>query len=681
MKYTWFITDSGKKVKTAQFNGYAVGEKILEDLMFQVTIQSDNTLKVWVKPEDDAYFNTLNTNKYLNDALKYATENDIFQDPISKEDCWFETNSKIDVVSSNLQKVSPQRIAKEPGIPKVIQDIMAKADNVYVVGEGGGSMTLGVNGMGNFELEADIEDKPKDYGKYKTNKIKLLDFVAHLGNSNVLSKEATIDGKFFNSLALEGIKFKMTLKDDSSFDFEEVGTNKCSEEEIARYVTQFDGGSISNYSNKSVLNEYKFIANHTVKEREIVLESFLSCEGQKPIDALRDIIFEEEPKPVEINEEQSNKIMSLLFDDESEAPSNEPPIPVITEKEVRKLSHTEQMFYNQFEEKKIAKKEELTKTLNNILNERKVAQNNLTVAELKINECNSEIDLLNSRIESMEIKEPLNGYFIYIPEAITSKTVLDAETKELLSNRLALQRNINVAAFIKLFDNSIYQIRVGLEVDGELVELKDFKNITPLLKKYNNWGGKFYIEEENLYFEGNIDWSTLNNKLVKNGFLNEHTFEEFIIKEEEKKKEVVQELINVYHNLQKNEEERDFVEEQIEHIEKDLGCSITGFIFAVSENCLITITPAEFYEKKGCVYEENILAILHKKLPSSINLNFDELSEGNLVLVHENDIDIEDDIEVIVKTLLSNGFIFNREFQKFISPENFSLVNYLVNSK
>ena len=39
MKFTHFETESGNKIKTAQFDGYSIAERTLEGLMFQVDIQ------------------------------------------------------------------------------------------------------------------------------------------------------------------------------------------------------------------------------------------------------------------------------------------------------------------------------------------------------------------------------------------------------------------------------------------------------------------------------------------------------------------------------------------------------------------------------------------------------------------------------------------------------------------
>ena len=38
MRFKHFETESGKTIKTAQFDGYSIGDRLLEGLMFQVDI-------------------------------------------------------------------------------------------------------------------------------------------------------------------------------------------------------------------------------------------------------------------------------------------------------------------------------------------------------------------------------------------------------------------------------------------------------------------------------------------------------------------------------------------------------------------------------------------------------------------------------------------------------------------
>ena len=98
-KVKHFETVSGKIVKTAEFDGYSIGDRQLEGLMFQISVQEDGTLKASVKEKDKSYFSDFNQEKFLKLAVDYAYENDIFYEPTSGEECCivFETNSVKDI--------------------------------------------------------------------------------------------------------------------------------------------------------------------------------------------------------------------------------------------------------------------------------------------------------------------------------------------------------------------------------------------------------------------------------------------------------------------------------------------------------------------------------------------------------------------------------------------------------
>lgn len=73
-----FVDDNGKKYKTAFFDGYPFGDRLLEGFLFNAKLLPDGRLKVSV-PKNDYYFNQLNKEMWLKKALQYALKNDIFQ--------------------------------------------------------------------------------------------------------------------------------------------------------------------------------------------------------------------------------------------------------------------------------------------------------------------------------------------------------------------------------------------------------------------------------------------------------------------------------------------------------------------------------------------------------------------------------------------------------------------------
>ena len=660
MKYKFFETQSGKKIKTAEFDGSIIADRLLEDVMFQVTIQDDGTLKISVKEEDEDYFEQFNTVKFLKEAQEYAENGGELYEPGTGEECWFESSEIATVEDmpvdmgtfANMMAAMNERMAAAPvstplkpspiavkatsgaasistsgispvgkngiemdGIPQDVQDIIKRAGSVYQVGGNGGKMTLGVGSNGEFEMDTDLEEvsvepaKPKVLGKYTTKTI-IHDFIGTIGNINLMSKTAQIKGKYFDSLNLEGIEFKMTLCDDNTFDFEEVvmdgGASVCTEEDIKRYIRAFDDCNVIGYRNKSVIPDMTFTATHLIREKEIQVDSYLVIDPKKPYDDLLNIMDDEKEIVVaEIDEEDYAQKMSMLFDDEPEV--IEPPVPVLKEKEPIPMTTNGQLA-EEFVEAKKEKREILLTKMKAIEGEYKVAKNSLHMASNKVAECDAEIKLLASRIDSLEINEPFNGYFFYIPEFISEASFLSDEVKTQIITKLNVMNYHNTAGFMKLFENSLYKMRFGLEVDGQITELTDYKNVYPLLKDIDLANeAKVYVGEDKcIYYEGQIEWSHLNNKLIRMGFMNDHRFEE---------------LCNYVPPVEDSDMDEEDDEEGYNNKYKN-----DDFIFGIYEDSLasnelgepqyvIYVSPKSYFEKTGYMYDQHTHDLLKIKYP------------------------------------------------------------------
>lgn len=707
MKYTFFETESGKKIKTAQFNGYRIAERLLEDLMFQVTIQDDGTLKVWVNPEDEEYLSQY-TENYLAEAEKVAVDYDCYEDPATGEECWFENYEEIykalhlneakkepiEVKASSLADITEQMKQRGLGIPKTIQDIMSQAGSVYGVGPGGGSMTLGVGSDGQFGMETDLEEiepeVPKVYGKY-TTKIKIFDFLGVMGNINLLSKKATIKGKFFDSLNLDGVVFEMTLCDDNTFDFKQITLDGsdivCSEADIARYVTVFEDGNYVGYRSRSVFSDYIFTATHTVKDKEISVESYLVVEPKKPYDGLLAFMEEDEVKtetttelPVIDEEDFANK-MKLLFDDEEDVEAiKETPVPKLEPAEEVVMS-SRILIAQEFLEAKKEKREALNKKIENFKTEYKGAKNNYNFAVGKMKECDTEIKLLASRIDSLEINEPFNGYYFFIPETLSAKCTLPDDVKLMIETKINANGTVNTEAFMRMFENAIFQFRIGLDIEGVLTELDDFKNISPILKDFDLVnGGKVFVSDNKLFYEGQLDWSTIGNKLIRLGFAENNKFEEMC------KPEVPDE----FNEAEKEAESFDENAEHLAEFEETYGYPMGDeFLFAIGYNpnatneicdsqTWIAITPKSYFDKEGYAYDQHLEHVLKAKFPvlSTLGNNFEEMVEGSFQI--DKDANTCEDINNTIEILCKSGLKFSTKFQELMSNTDTQLVKYLI---
>ena len=79
MKYKGFDYEDGTIVNEAYFDGYAFGDRLLENVTFKATIKNGKLI-VSVVESSRQYFSNLNQKKWLKAAKDYAKQNDIFFD-------------------------------------------------------------------------------------------------------------------------------------------------------------------------------------------------------------------------------------------------------------------------------------------------------------------------------------------------------------------------------------------------------------------------------------------------------------------------------------------------------------------------------------------------------------------------------------------------------------------------
>ena len=98
MKYLYFENESGDQFDTALMDGYSVGDRLLEDVMFVCKIEDGKLNVIGVDEDSKPYFSELNEKLWMERAQKYAQDYDMFVVPnergnsFSNEDCWYVTD-------------------------------------------------------------------------------------------------------------------------------------------------------------------------------------------------------------------------------------------------------------------------------------------------------------------------------------------------------------------------------------------------------------------------------------------------------------------------------------------------------------------------------------------------------------------------------------------------------------
>ena len=529
-KIKYFETENGETIKTAEFDGYNFADRLLEGVMFQATVQEDGTLKVNVSPDGESYFSNFNQEKFLEQALKYANNEDEFYVPGTEENCFavYETDEEESVVI----EATPIAIDKL---------------NLF-----------GTQGEDAVEPE---EVKEPVIGQFKTKKT-FLNFIsaASIRGQNVRFNAdfAFIKGEVLSGM-LEKAVFKLTICDEGTINFEEVeGTSLSDEAMRKRLVSDIDDSDVTGYAQKYVLNGLEF-------SDEDGNRCYLEVEHKKPIDLLRSIFDEEDQKEEEMKElsEKGLSVLDSLFADEEQTEegglsfldellsgdttvepfSDEEEVvdveEVVEEPKSQSVSYLEESFRKMND----GKVNELKNRIEDANQEIRKSQTEIKNAETKLNKTQEELGVLETRLETMQATEEPNGYVFFVSEEKKHETGLDESTKHVadkIADIMKLKKDVLFEMLtegyhlIKLAKKeSDYSLDLGsVSTDGktkeeieELVtQVSELNSMYASLMKIDRVG-KFAQTEEGVEYRGELNWHQLVSKLIRNGFEQDHEFD------------------------------------------------------------------------------------------------------------------------------------------------------------
>jgi hypothetical protein len=507
-KFKYFETGNGKTIKTAEFDGCNFADTLLEGVMFQATIQEDGTLKVNVSTESESHFANFNQEKFLEQALEYANNEDEFYVPGTNEPCVaiYETDEQ-ELEKNDIEEV------KEPVI-----------------------------------------------GKFKTKK-NFLNFIsaATIRGQNVRFNAdfAFIKGEVLSGM-LEKAIFKLTICDEGTVNFEEVeGTSLSDEAMRKRLVSDIDDSDITGYAKKFVLNGLQF----NDEDGNIC---YLEVEHQKPIDILRSIFDEEDQKEEEMKElsEKGLSVLDSLFADEDQKEegglsfldellsgdtvvepfSDEDEVEVEEVLEETK-SQSESFLEESFRKMNEGKVNELKNRIEEANQEIKKSQMEIKNTETKLNKKQEELDVLETRLETMQPIEEPTGYVFFVSEEKKHETGLDESTKHIadkIADIMKLKKDVLFDMLtegyhlIKLAKkDSDYSLDLGSvstegktkeEVEELVTQAYDLNKMYASLMKIDR-SGTFSQTEEGIEYRGELNWHQLVSKLIRNGFEQDHEFD------------------------------------------------------------------------------------------------------------------------------------------------------------
>ena len=509
-KVKYFETEDGRQLKTAQFDGYDINDRTFEGLMFQVDVNEDGTLTVYVKTEDEDFFSDFNEAKWLKIATEYAYNCDSYSDPKTGEECWLTFDDQ-EATSTNttatITVTTGRPVAMGSGIPAMkssIQDIAEKL--------GLGKVTYTDEGIAiadKEETETEVEVKEPIIGEFKPKR-KFMSFVSAIAGKKIrlIRETAFIKGESLSG-TLEGAKFKVTICDEGTINFSEVeGTNLSDTAMRQRLIDDIDAIDVTGYAQKFIVAGLEF-------EDQDGYKCFLEVDYVKPYDKLMALFAEEADKTeveetTELSEKGLNFLDMLLAGDDTEVvPVAEP---------VKEETYLEKQFRLMNEGKVTELKDRIEKTELEIKRYNSEAKH----AEANAEKSTEALSILETRLESLVPNATPNGYAFLVSDEQTNDITLDANTEKLV-DKISTLLKLKKDKLVKYLTEGYYKISIAKKDNFE--DKKVTKEIYQLIQSVDLLGKFTILSDGEFEYRGKLNWHQLTAKMLKKGFEQEPEFD------------------------------------------------------------------------------------------------------------------------------------------------------------
>lgn len=359
------------------------------------------------------------------------------------------------------------------------------------------------------------EVKEPVIGEFKPKR-KFLSFVSAISGKKIriIRETAFIKGEKLSGI-LEGSKFKITICDEGTINFDEVeGTNLSDNEMRKRLIEEIDSIESVGYAQKFIVKGLEF-------EDQDGLRCYLEVDYVKPYDKLLSI-FDDNEK-TELSTNGLNFLNMLLGDDEvtnTSEDSNEETIEEIdvdVEKPIA-LTYIEEQF-NKMNEDKIL---ELKERIENKENEIRRYNSDMKQLEASILNSSESLSVLETRLETLEPNEKPNGYVFLVSDEQKSEIGLSDSDTELvgkISDIMKLKKD----ALIKHLTESFYKISIAKKDNFEDKTLTN--EVYRLIQSIDILGKFTVVADGEFEYRGELNWHKLTTKMLRKGFEQEPEFD------------------------------------------------------------------------------------------------------------------------------------------------------------
>ncbi len=341
-------------------------------------------------------------------------------------------------------------------------------------------------------------------GQHKTKR-KFLNFITGLrGRVRLNNNVAFLKGEKLSGM-LEGVVFKITICDENTINFEEIGeTNLSNPEMISRFIDDIDKMDVTGYTQKYVISGLDFYdENNNV--------SYLEVEQKKPIEMLYSI-FEEGNK--EISQNSLSLLDELLGSVEDKPTQEEEVVEVEKEEVVDKPVENEaqkmlrESFENMNSEKVLELKERIEKTESEISK----LKHEIRQSEAKVTSSVDSLKVLNSRLASLHPKDAPIGYDFFVSEEIKTDIVPDENLVKVVE-KISPILKLNSKVVIDMLTKGCFNIKVKSQKDEKITY-----DIIRKISTIDPQGTVTQTEQDQFTYRGEMSWHQLVDKMIRMGF-------------------------------------------------------------------------------------------------------------------------------------------------------------------
>lgn len=373
-------------------------------------------------------------------------------------------------------------------------------------------------------------------GKFKPKR-KFLNFVSAVNGARIrfIRDIAFVKGEKLSG-TLEGSIFKITICDEGTINFEEQsGTNYSDDKMIQRLIDEISEKEATGYAQKFIASGIEF------SDIDGKL-CYLEVEHQKPMDKLKSL-FEEDSK-VEV----SDKSLSLLDDlfgndeefDEDHALSEvmNSMLDDLSEEDVKAIIEEVQNPSEPNEKLKVAAESYMEEQFRK-MNESKIMELEYRIEETqkeiirlksdsesaikKIEEKSEQLEVLETRLESLKPGEESNGYVFFVSEEKKDLDSLDEKETE-IALKISKIMKLKGDVILEMLTGGYYEIKIAKKED---IENQNFELERDIYQKILSIDilGKMTLTGDAFEYRGELTWHQIVGKMIKLGFEQSEDFD------------------------------------------------------------------------------------------------------------------------------------------------------------